>query len=138
MKTTIICLLSVFSLAFAEPAKPVGDLKGGRMLEAAGLRAEFFIQADRRATVTFVDAAGKAVPSAGRAVTVKVDGKDAVLEAQPNGFITKEPLPTKEPAPIVVQVRAEAGAKPVNFRITLNTAHCGGCKRAEYGCTCDH
>jgi hypothetical protein len=115
MKTTIICLLSVFSLAFAEPAKPVGDLKGGRMLEAAGLRAEFFIQADRRATVTFVDAAGKAVPSAGRIVTVKVDGKDAVLEAQPNG-----------------------GARPVNFRITLNTAHCGGCKRAEYGCTCDH
>ena len=69
---------------------------------------------------------------------VKVDGKDIALEPQPNGFITKDPLQAKEPAPIVVQIRASAVAKPTNFRLTLNTSLCGECKRQEYGCTCAH
>ena len=138
MKTLLLSLFSIGVLVAAEAAKPATEPRPGRALEAPGVRADFLIQPDRKATVTFVDEAGKPVARGDRTVTVKVDGKDVALEAQANGFITKEPLQAKEPAPIVVQVRAKADAKPANFRITLNTAICAECKRPEYGCICDH
>ena len=138
MKILILSLFSIGVLVAAEPAKSAADVQPGRRLEAPGLRAQFVIQSDRKATVTFADAAGKPVPKGDRTVVVKVDGKDVALEPQPNGFITKDPLQAKEPAPIVVQIRASAVAKPTNFRLTLNTALCGECKRQEYGCTCAH
>ena len=138
MKILILSLFSIGVLVAAEPAKSAADVQPGRRLEAPGLRAQFVIQQDRKASVSFVDEAGKPVARGERTVIVKVDGKDVVLEPQPNGFITKEPLQAKEPAAIVVQVRAAADAKPTNFRLTLNTALCGECKRQEYGCTCAH
>ena len=138
MKTLLLALFSIGVLVAADPAKSVADVQPGRRLEAPGLSAQFVIQSDRKATVTFADAAGKPVPRGDRIVVVKVDGKDVILEPQPNGFITKNPLQAKEPAPIVVQIRASAVAKPTNFRLTLNTALCGECKRQEYGCTCAH
>lgn len=138
MKTLLLSLLSIGALVAAEPAKPAAAPRPGRPLEAPGVRADFLIQQDRKATVTFVDEAGKPTARGDRTVTLKVDGKDVALEAQPNGFVTKEPLQAKEPAQIVVQVRAKADAKPANFRVTLNTSLCGECKRPEYGCTCDH
>ena len=138
MKILILSLFSIGVLVAAEPAKSVADVQPGRRLEAPGLSAQFVIQPDRKAIVSFVDLVGKPVARGERAVTLKVDGKDVVLEPQPNGFITKDPLQAKEPAPIVVQIRASAVAKPTNFRLTLNTALCGECKRQEYGCTCAH
>ena len=138
MKTLLLSLFSIGVLVAAEPAKPAAEPRPGRALEAPGVRADFLIQQDRKATVTFVDEAGKPAARGDRTVIVKVDGKDIALEPQTNGFITKEPLQAKEPAPIVVQIRAKADAKPANFRVTLNTSLCGECKRPEYGCTCDH
>ena len=138
MKTFILSLLAVCALGAAEPAKAPAQVHAGRLLEAPGLKAEFLIKADRHAAVTFLDATGKPAPRGERSVVVKVGGRDVVLEAKPEGFVSKEPLPAKEPAPIVVQVRATADAKPANFRLTLDTARCGGCQRQEYACTCDH
>lgn len=138
MKSLLLSLISIGVLVAAEPAKPATEPRPGRALEAPGVRADFVVQQDRKATVTFVDEAGKPIPRGDRTVTVKVDGKDVALEAQPNGFVTKEPLPAKEPAPIIVQIRAKADAKPANFRVTLNTSLCGECKRPEYGCVCGH
>jgi hypothetical protein len=138
MKMLTLSLFSIGVLVAADPAKSVADVQPGRRLEAPGLSAQFVIQPDRKAAVSFVDEVGKPVPRGDRIVVVKVDGKDVILEPQPNGFITKDPLQAKEPAPIVVQIRASAVAKPTNFRLTLNTALCGECKRQEYGCTCAH
>ena len=138
MKILILSLFSIGVLVAAEPAKSVADVQPGRRLEAPGLRAQFVIQPDRKASVSFVDEAGKPVTRGERTVILKVDGKDVAMEPQLNGFITKDPLQPKEPAPIVVQIRASAVAKPTNFRLTLNTALCGECKRQEYGCTCAH
>jgi hypothetical protein len=138
MKILLLSLFSIGALIAAEPAKPAADVQPGRRLEAPGLSAQFVIQPDRKAIVSFVDLVGKPVARGERTVIVKVDGKDIALEPQPNGFITKESLQSREPAPIVVQIRASAIAKPTNFRLTLNTALCGECKRQEYGCTCAH
>lgn len=138
MKTLFLSLLSICALGAAEPAKVPTEAHAGRLLEAPGVKAEFLIKPDRHVTLTFLDAAGKPMARGERGVVVKVDGKDLPLEPKPEGFVSKEPLPAKEPAPIIVQVRATADAKPANFRLTLNTAICGECKRAEYTCTCAH
>lgn len=144
MKTLLFSLFSLCVLNAAEPVKPAAEpakpaaARPGRLLEAPGIRADFLIRPDRKATVSFVDAAGKPVLRGEYTVILKVDGKDVALEPEPNGFITKEPLTAKEPAPIIVQLRAAADAKPANFRLTLDTSLCGECKRPEYGCTCVH
>ena len=138
MKTLFLSLLSICALGVAEPAKAPAEAHTGRLLEAPGVKAEFLIKPDRQVALTFLDAAGKPMARGERGVVVKVDGKDLPLEPKPEGFVSKEPLPAKEPAPIIVQVRATADAKPTNFRLTLNTANCGGCKLQEYACTCVH
>jgi len=138
MKAFLLSVLSICALGAAEPAKAPAVAHVGRLLEASGEKAAFLIKPSRHVVVTFLDAAGKPAARGERSVVVKVDGKDLTLEAQPNGFISKEPLPAKEPAPIIVQIRATADAKPTNFRLTLNTSTCGECKRPEYTCTCDH
>ena len=66
MKTLLLSLFSIGALIAAEPAKPAADVQHGRRLEAPGLRAQFVIQSDRKATVTFADAAGKPVPKGDR------------------------------------------------------------------------
>ncbi|MEY4379426.1 MAG: hypothetical protein RLZ85_1307 [Verrucomicrobiota bacterium] len=138
MKTLFLSLLSICALVAAEPAKAPAEGHAGRLLEASGVKAEFLIKPDRHVALTFLDAAGKPMARGERSVVVKVDGKDLALEPKPEGFVSKEPLAAKEPAPIVVQVRTTADDKPKNFRLTLNTAICGECKRAEYACTCAH
>lgn len=37
---------------------------------------------------------------------------------------------------VVVQFKQTSGAKPQNYRFVLDLSMCGGCKRAEYACTC--
>ncbi len=138
MKTFLLSVLSICLLGAAAPAKAPAEAHAGRLLEAPGLRAEFLIKPDHRVAVTFLDDAGKPTARGERSVVVKIDGKDCVLEAQPYGFVSKEPLLAKEPAPVLVQLRASAEAKPANFRLTLDTSTCGECKRAEYACTCVH
>lgn len=145
MKTLLFSLFSLCVLnaaepvkPAAEPAKPAAAAQPGRRLEAPGIRADFLIRPDRKATVTIIDAAGKPVLLGEHTVILKVDGKDVALEPEPNSFITKEPLTAKELTPIIIQIRASAAGKPANFRLTLDTSLCGGCKRPEYGCTCDH
>lgn len=138
MKTLFLSVLSICALGAAEPAYASAESRTGRLLESPGVKAEFLIKPDRHVALTFLDAAGLPMARGERSVIVKVNGKDLALEAKLNGFISMEPLPAKEPAPIIVQVRATADAKPTNFRLTLNTSTCGECKRPEYTCTCAH
>lgn len=126
----------------AADKKHLAGPKGGRLLEKTEPRAEFFLEKDHTVTITFYDAALKPVPAAGQTVIVVADakgGKQTVV-FEPNGgvLVSKTKLPQGDGYNVVVQFRQTATAKPQNFRFTLDLATCGGCKRAEYGCTCGH
>lgn len=138
MKLILLVLLSLSALCAADPSKVSPPVRGGRLLEAAGLRAELIIQSDRRVAVTFLDATGKPSLRGDQRVVIIVDAKRVALEVKTDGYISKEPLGAKEPAALVVQLQAAAETKPVNFRLTLDTSSCGGCRRPEYACTCAH
>jgi hypothetical protein len=112
--------------------------KGGRLLEKTDPKAEFFLEKDRTATVTFYDAKLKPVPVKDQSLAV-VAGKEKIeFEKKGDVLVSKSKLPDGDALPIVVQYKASADSKPQNFRFKLDTHTCGGCKRAEYACTCDH
>lgn len=138
---TAMALLAAVSLPAAE--KIVGGPKGGRLLDTAPQKAEFFVTKDRKAEIIFYDAALKPVAASSQVVAITAEPKSGRakvdLEKTATGYVSKTPLPASaEPYRVVVQIREKEGATPKNFRIDLNLDVCGECKRAEYACTCDH
>ena len=133
--------LAASSLAAAE--KIVAGPKGGRLLDTPPLKAEFFVNRERKVEITFYDAALKPAAPGPRVAAVTAEPKSGrvalELEKTATGFVSKTALPkTSEVYRVVVQLRPEAGATPRNFRIDLNLDTCGECKHAEYACTCGH
>ena len=122
----------------AADKKSLGGPKGGRLLEKTEPKAEFFLEKDRTATIAFYDADLKPVPVKDQSVSL-VAGKEKVeFEKKGDVLVSKSKLPEGDDLPLVVQFKQSAEAKPQNYRFKLDTHICGGCKRAEYACTCDH
>ncbi len=115
---------------------------GGRLLEKTEPHAEFVVEKDRGVTIHFYDHDLKPVAATTQTVTVIASGKDGrwTLEFERKGdsLASKTKLPEVEGCNVVVQFRQTAGTKPSNHRFKLDLNHCGGCKRAEYACVCDH
>jgi hypothetical protein len=139
-----ILIAGILCAGFAANAadkKQLGGPKGGRLLEKTEPKAEFFLEKDRTATITFYDAALKPVPVRDQVVTVIADakgGKEKVeFEKKGDVLVSKRKLPEGDDLPLVIQFKQRIDAKPQNFRFALDTQTCGGCKRAEYACTCD-
>jgi hypothetical protein len=134
-------LLAGLCAAIAADKKHLGGPKGGRLLEKTEPRAEFYVEKDRTVTITFYDSELKPVTATAQAVTVIADatsGKAKIeFEKQGDMLVSKTKLPEGDGYNLVVQFRQTADAKPQNFRFKLETHACGGCKRAEYACTCD-
>src|SRR5207244_3756863 len=76
MKSVLITsLLAGLCAAGAADKKHLGGPKGGRLLEKTEPKAEFFLEKDHTATITFYDSALKPVPAADQGVTVIADAK---------------------------------------------------------------
>jgi len=131
----------LLTAAAAEKKVEAGP-KGGRILDKTSPKAEFYVEKDRTVIITFYDAALKPVAAAAQTVTVIADAKEgkAKLEFEKKGdaLVSKTKLPEGDGYNLVVQFKQTAEARPQNFRFKLDLHTCGGCKRAEYACTCDH
>lgn len=139
MKKIIPMWIAVFLTATVCPAaeKTVAGPKGGRLLDSKPARAEFFVNKDRKVEITFYDADLKPVALAEQSVEVRV-GKDALrLEPRDGALVSATPLPGEHEFLVVVRITPKSGDKPQNFRIQYHDGMCGGCKLAEYACTCD-
>ena len=134
-------LLAGLCVAGAADKKHLGGPKGGRLLEKTEPRAEFFLEKDHTATITFYDAALKPVAAGEQAATVIAEGKDGKqkveFEKKGDVLVSKGKLPEGDGYNLVVQLKEKADAKPQNFRFKLETHACETCKRAEYACICD-
>lgn len=144
MKTTRQILIASLALAAAAVAfsaeKIVAGPKGGRLLDTAPQKAEFFVTDDRKVEVTFYDQSLKPVAPSTQTVTVTAEpasGRAKIeMEKTANGYVSTTALPPGDPYRIVVQVREKPEAKPQNFRIDLELHTCAECKNKEYACTC--
>ena len=114
--------------------------KGGRILEKTAPKAEFFVEKDKSVSITFYDTAGKPVAPTTQAATVVAEAKDGKakleFEKKDNALVSKTKLPESDGYNVVVQLKQTAESKPQNFRFKYDPSICGGCKRAEYACTC--
>lgn len=139
---TLTLLALNLSFASAAEKKIVGGPKGGRLLDSEPLRAEFFIEKDRRVTITFYDQNLKPVAAGEQTVGIIAEPKSGKtkleMEMKGDALMSKTPLPEGENYNVVVQIKSTPEAKPKNFRIALDTHTCGECQRAEYACTCEH
>ncbi len=141
LKSLLFTLGALCACVSLQAEKYVAGPKGGRLLETEPNKAEFFVTAERKVEVTFYDDALKPVSPGEQGVKIIAEpagGKAPIeLEKTPTGFVSKTTLPAGDPYRVIVQTRANAKAKPKNFRIDLNLATCGECQKAEYACTCE-
>lgn len=136
-----VALIATAPAAEAQEPTKAGP-GGGRVLALGRGNAEFLVQPDRTAVVTFLDDTSKPRDPSGEVVTAVAEtpqGKKKIAFA-PNGtvFTSTEPLPAGEGYMIVLQIRETPATKPKNFRIVLNLSNCRECGLAEYACTCGH
>lgn len=122
--------------------KHLATPKGGRLLDKTDPHAEFVIEKDRSVTVHFYNHDLKPITVTTQNLTAIADAKSGktTLEFEKKGdvLVSKAKLPEGEGYNIVVQFKARPDAKVQNLRFKLDLSTCGECKRAEYGCICDH
>ena len=149
MKTSLLTLAGVLCAGLLTVAaadkhdhKHLVTPKGGKLLDKTEPHAEFVVEKDRTVTINFYNEQMKPVAATTQSVTAVADAKEgkAKLEFEKKGdsLVSKTKLPEGEGYNVVVQFKQTAEAKPQNIRFKLDMHNCGGCKRAEYACVCDH
>jgi hypothetical protein len=156
MKTKSLVLTIIAALALSLPAtaaektqdaanltreKKVAGPNGGRIITTVEPRAEFFVTADRKVQITFLDNAGKAIAPADQVVTVTTGDRSApktlTFAKTGNALLSTAALPAGDDLPTVVQITTSASVKTVTEKFNIDLGKCGECKLAEYACTCE-
>ncbi len=141
MKTKIIALI-LASLTFASAAEKTKAPNGGRIISAVEPHAEFFVTADKKVEVRFLDAAGKVIAPAAQTVTVTMGDRAAptklAFTQDGDKLVSDKTVPEGKELPVVVQIKVTPDAKTVTDKFNLNFAKCPTCSNAEYACSCEH
>lgn len=115
---------------------------GGRIIATSVPRAEFFVTADRKVQITFLDLAGKPIAPAEQVVTVTTGDRAAptklTFTKTATALVSTAALPAGDDLPIVLQIKSTPTTPTVTAKFTLDLSVCGECKHAEYACTCAH
>ena len=149
VRNTLFPILSIAALVasgmsgFAhEKGEVVRGPNGGRVLTNVEPHAEFFVTTDRKVQITFVTGDNKVVAPESQVVTVTAGDRSAPTKLTftkiGDHLISAEVLPPGNDFPTVVQIKANAEAKPIASKFQLNLANCSGCNSPEYACTCAH
>jgi hypothetical protein len=152
MRPNPLIILTAIALGFTLPAaadeKPGHDHAakagptGGRLITTVEPHVEFLVSKEKRVEIRFVDEANKVVAPAAQVITITMGDRSrpTKLSFTRDGdkLVSDKPIPEGNNHPTVVQIKADAKAKPVNARFNLNLTECPGCSRPEYACTCDH
>ncbi len=145
MKKTIRQLLlasiTLAASAVAFAAKPLAGPKGGKIVTTAAPHAEFFVEKDRKVTITFYDQSLKPLALTGQVVTAVAEAKTGKVglefAAKGGSLVSNVALPKGDDYTVVLQVRDTASARPKIYRVEFHDEVCKECKRAEYACACD-
>jgi hypothetical protein len=123
-------------------AQKVAGPNGGRIIALVEPRAEFFVTADRKIQITFLDQAGKALAPAEQLVTVTTGDRSSPTKLSftktGNTLLSTAALPAGKDLPAVVQIKSTPISPTITVKFTLDLSVCGECKHAEYACTCAH
>lgn len=120
----------------------VAGPNGGRVITSIEPHAEFFVTADRKVQIAFVDDAIKPIPVAEQSVTViagdRTNPTRLTFEKSNDVLLSDKALPAGNDFPVIVQIKATPSAETTLERFNLNLSECPTCKYNEYACTCEH
>ena len=113
---------------------------GGRILKHVQPTAEFFVTAERKVQITFMDAEGQPVAPDDALITVTTGQRSApttlTFSRDGSAFVSDQPLPTGNFLPTVVQIKVSPDAQTVTDRFNVNLSTCPECGHGEYACAC--
>jgi hypothetical protein len=119
-----------------------GGPTGGKLITTVEPHVEFFVNHDKKVEIRFVDDANKVVAPGEQVIAVTLGDrtKPTKLTFTKAGdkLVSDKTVPEGNDYPTVVQIKANAKAKPVNARFNLNMTKCPSCDHGEYACVCDH
>ncbi len=114
----------------------------GRLITAMDPAVEFLLLPDRRAQLTFVDSAGKAIAAAQQEASLttgdRMNPVQIGFERDGDALVSTKALPEIEGMPVVLALKSTPEAAPVVERFNLKTHTCSGCQLSEYACICGH
>jgi len=132
--------LLVLAITTAHAALVAGP-NGGKIVGTSPDRAEVLIKDDGTFVVHFLDDQNQVVAVGDRSVKVfaqlESGRQEIALQTEEQSMVSATPLPQPEGYFVVIQIRSNAEASPVNTRIQYITHVCGGCSLKEYACTCE-
>lgn len=115
---------------------------GGKLIAEVEPHAEFFVNADKKVEIRFVNEDNKVLAPAEQVVTVTMGDRSAPtkLSFTKDGdkLISDKAIPAGNDLPTIVQIKVTASAKTVTEKFNLNLNDCPTCKHKEYSCTCEH
>ena len=142
------CLVagSLVAPAYAHGSGTHGKKKagpnGGRVITKVTPNVEFFVTADRKVKLTFLDDAGKPVALSGQTATLtggdRMNPTKLTFAAKDGALVSEQPLPAGDNVPVVLQLKMTPEASSVTEKFGVNFSTCPECKLSEYACTCDH
>ena len=150
IKSLLAVLAIAFGLSFNATAEEKHDHDhaakagptGGKLITEVEPHVEFFVNKDKKVEIRFIDDDNKVVSPGTQviAVTLGERSKPTKLSFTKEGdkLISDKAVPEGNDYPTVVQIKADAKAKPINARFNLNMTKCPTCANAEYACTCEH
>jgi hypothetical protein len=115
----------------------------GRILTELEPHAEFFVTAERKVRLTFLDDSGAPVAPSADFVATLITGERAApttlsFAAEGDTLISTAALPEGQNLPVFLRVKTTPDAATLTIRFQLNLAACPECARPEYACTCAH
>lgn len=135
-----IILWTLAGWVHAQAALVAGP-NGGKLVGGPPDQAEVVISEAGFLSVVFLDEQLKPAPAEARLVAVfaQLDQgrQEVAMKREGEQWVSEAPLPLPEGYTLVVQIRAQAEARPVNVRIQYLMHECGGCSLMEYACTCE-
>jgi hypothetical protein len=142
MKTKFIATAAIVaSLAFASAAEIKAPNKG-RIIDSVEPHAEFFVTADKKVEIRFLDDAGKVVAPAAQEVTVMMGDRSAptklTFTKDGDKLVSDKPVVEGQSLPVVLTIKTTPDAKSVTEKFNLDMGNCPPCSHAEYACICDH
>lgn len=152
MKTKLLTAFLTLALAFTASAadKDKHDHEheakagptGGKLITEVEPHVEFFVNAEKKVEIRFIDDDMKVVAPGEQVINVILGDRSAptklAFAKDGDKLISDKVIPEGADLPTVVQIKTSADAKPVTEKFNLNLSDCPTCKNKEYACTCAH
>lgn len=115
---------------------------GGRIIDSVEPRFEFFVTADNKVQITFLNKKGEPIAPGEEEVSLVGGDRSSPTKL---AFVKKDgvllsttALPEGNNYPVILTIKTNPFAKAVREKFSLNRSDCPSCEYQEYACVCGH